>query len=937
MEVHSGGSGLNLGGPKPRLILASLLLAGRSVVTVDRLIANAWGEQPPPSAVNALQTYVSRLRAALGGDILARRPAGYLLDIAPGQVDAHRFEQALDRGRRLLAAGDGAAALEVLAAAQALWRGGVLSDLAEAPFAQGEILRLSELRLVAAETHAEALLAAGRTAEAVAAAQALVAEHPLRERARAHLMLALYRDGRTTEALDAYREARRLLNEEFGIDPGTQLTALEGAILRQDPALTPAHPAAAGPAHQPSPSAVQAPATTAVTGHAGQAGRVDLPADRFIGRQRETAWIHHALTEHRLLTLTGPGGSGKTRLARHACHDRGLPVHVAELAELTDATLLEATLAQAFGLAVLADLTTVAAALGDGPVLLLLDNCEHLTHELAPVVARLLADVPGLRIVATSRSPLGVAGERLLPVEPLGLAEAAELFGDRAAALSPHWQPSAEELATVRAICASVDGLPLAVELAAGQTVVLSPAQILAGLDRLEAGSLRRDLPDRHRTMRNTIDVSHRLLDDGQRDLFGRLSVFAGTFDLDAAAAVAGTGSGVILPALTGLITGSMLATVPDTSPRRYRMLQTLRQYAERGLSETDRVDLHRRHLRWISPLAAEADRGLRGPDAPHWLAVLRSAQADVRAALGHALSGADPHAGLRLAADASWFWYQRGHIAEGHRWLLGALDAAAGAAAEDRARALTGLACLRYLIGDFGGAGQAITTAVELATAGGSAATLARAHAYHTYYLALVGRGEDAAAAARDAVARSRDTGLDWLLAEALIIAGFVARLCGDSAAAASTLDESVEVGDRCGFAWAASSGLWNRAGLAVDLGDLDTAERAVRRAVRELDRHDDLTGWLTCLNLLAGILSMTGRGYDGAVLLGAVRALGGRVGYDPLRMDPLNGERTVAAVAASVTAADHAAALRQGAGLSRAEVSAFVTATDGAAPHRS
>ncbi|MFC7760969.1 hypothetical protein ACFQY4_25265 [Catellatospora bangladeshensis] len=259
------------------------------------------------------------------------------------------------------------------------------------------------------------------------------------------------------------------------------------------------------------------------------------------------------------------------------------------------------------------------------------------------------------------------------------------------------------------------------------------------------------------------------------------------------------------------------------------------------------------------------------------------------------------------------------------------------GAAAEDRARALTGLACLRYLIGDFGGAGQAITTAVELATAGGSAATLARAHAYHTYYLALVGRGEDAAAAARDAVARSRDTGLDWLLAEALIIAGFVARLCGDSAAAASTLDESVEVGDRCGFAWAASSGLWNRAGLAVDLGDLDTAERAVRRAVRELDRHDDLTGWLTCLNLLAGILSMTGRGYDGAVLLGAVRALGGRVGYDPLRMDPLNGERTVAAVAASVTAADHAAALRQGAGLSRAEVSAFVTATDGAAPHRS
>ncbi|GAA2348846.1 AfsR/SARP family transcriptional regulator [Dactylosporangium salmoneum] len=804
LEVVVAGEAVPLGGAKPRAVLIALLLHPGRYVAADRLIADVWGDDPPPSAVNALQSYLSRLRRALGRDALRHHAGGYRVAAGPEQIDARRFEAGLTHARAALAGGDPAGALAAGEAALRLWRGPALLDVAGELFAQAEIARLTELRRVAEDLRVECLLALGRPAEAVARSAEVVAGEPLRERSRAQLMLGLYRAGRPAEALAVYHEVRAMLAEQFGLDPGEELQALAGAMLRQDAGL------ATAPAPAPAAVAVAAPV------------RVDaIPPgpDRFVGRDRELAEVRALLDEHRLVTVTGPGGAGKTRLAMELCRGLSVDVRLAELAGVEDGTLLEPALAQAFGLAVPTGVAGIAEAVGDRPVVLLLDNGEQLVAALAGVVRRLLAEVPGLRVLLTSRSPLSVAGERQYPVPPLPAGTAAvELFLDRAAAVAPGWTCGEAERAVVVALCERLDGLPLAVELAAAQLVALSPAQILDRLDDPQAlVSPRRDVDERHRSLEGAIDATYRLLDDPQRELFARLSVFAGPFDLDAAERVAGEGDGVLAP-LTGLITGSLVTVLPEAAPRRYRMLRTLRQYADRRLTPDGRADLRRRHLAWACELAAAADRALRGPDARRWFRAAAAKQDDARAALAHALE--DPaHAGaaLRLAGDLSWFWYRGGHIVEGLRWLEAALAAAPDAAEDDRARALTGVACLRYLAGDLPASGTAIGAALELARAGGGPATLARAAVYHTLLLGLSGRVEEGRRAGEEAHALAAACGEDWLLAEALISIGHVAWAGGDPAGAAAALDEAIEAGTRSGFAWSVSSARWMRAEVAM------------------------------------------------------------------------------------------------------------------------
>ncbi|GGM30147.1 BTAD domain-containing putative transcriptional regulator [Dactylosporangium sucinum] len=900
LEVVASGQPVLLGGPKPRAVLAALLLDAGRVVTVDRLVGAVWGEEPPPSARNALQTYLSRLRRALGAATLRHHHGGYELVAPPAQIDARRFEAAVGEARALLAAGDPAAALRTATGALALWRGPALLDVAGELFAQAEIARLTELRAVAADLRVECLLAAGSTAEAVAGAAELVAADPVRERSRGQLMLALYRAGRQTEALATYRELRELLAERFGLDPGEDLDALAQSILRQDPALAPAVP---GPADRRDP---WVPDT-----------RLPAALDRFVGRERELAEVRDLLARHRLVTLTGPGGAGKTRLAVEVCRVAGSPVRVAELAGIDDDALLEPALAHAFGLAVDTGPGGIAAVAGDAELVLLLDNGEQLAGALAVLVPKLLAELPGLRVLVTSRLPLSVAGERRYPVPPLDPAtDAVELFVDRAAAVLPGWACDGAERAVVADVCARLDGLPLAVELAAAQLVALSPAQIRDRLD--DPGTLRsarRDVPDRHRSLDNAIDVTYRLLDAPQRDLFGRLSVFAGPFDLDAAEAVAGGGD--VLAPLTALIAGSLVTPLPATSPRRYRMLQTLRQYAMRRMPPANLRDAQHRHLDRAVALAATADRELRGPDARHWFATLTAEQDNLRAALAFASGGADPAAGLRLAADLAWFWYRGGHIGEGLRWL--GLGLAAGGAADDRARAHTGMACLHYLAGDLAASGAAITAAVDLAE---TPATAARAAAYYTLLLGLRGEVAAGVAAGRDAQARALATGEGWLLAEALISVAQVTWASGDPAAAAVVLDSAVAAATASGFAWASGSARWMHAQLAVATGRFPEAYELASRAVRDLDEQDDVTGWLAAAFLLAATLTLTGRPGPGATLLGAVEALGGRVGYAPERMDPVNGPRLAGIVRTGLPAQEFAAAHARGAAMTRDEV---------------
>ncbi|SCL42093.1 Predicted ATPase [Micromonospora pallida] len=958
-EVTEGGRSLAIGGPKPRAALAALLLDANRIVSVEGLVDAVWGDQPPPSAVNALQTYVSRLRRVLGAETLCRHPAGYRLVAAPDLIDGGRFERLLAEGRTALAAGDPRAGHRAVEEALALWRGPALLDVGDAPFAQAEIARLGELRLVAAEARVEAMLALGDVTGGVAAARALVADQPLRERGVAHLMLALYRDGRQSEALATYHEARRLLVDEFGLDPGDDLATLAQAILRQDPELLTV-PSAAGssvPVGTVPPAAGlavpvgTAPAGTgsAGTGSAGTGSvagptapaptaraalapparsRLVLPLDRFVGRDHELAEVRRLLETHRLVTLTGPGGGGKTRLAREVCRRLTRPVHVVELAGLHDAALLEATVAQAFGLAVLSDLDALVAAVGDAEAVLLLDNCEHLTGALADVTLRLLTDLPGLRVLATSQRPLEVGGERRFPVPPLPVdTTAVELFLDRAAAVAPDWSCGPADREVVTRICARLDGLPLAVELAAAQLTVLSPVQILDRLGRsLAITSTRSDLPDRHRSLERTIDNSYRLLDGAQRDLFARLSVFADTFDLDAAETVAGAGADVLTP-LTGLITGSLVATTPaGSTTRRYRMLEILRAYADRLLGPDDRQRLRHRHLDWALALARTADQGLRGPEAPHWYRTLAAEQANTRAALAFALAAGQPLAGMRLATDLSWYWYHRGHLREGVRWLRETIDAVPEASPIDRARALTALASLLYLAGRLEESGAANRAALDLARTVDDPAPVARAYIYESYYLAMRGQAAAAAAAGENGVRHARESGVDWLLSEALSTNGYLARARGDLDTATATLDEAIRIGTRIGYRWSVSNSHWFRAKVAADAGATDDAYEAALVATRGLDELADVTGWLAALHLLAGTLGMTGRAADGAVLLGAVAGIGGRVGYSPELMDPYDSPREIAAVTSALSPAAYAQARQAGLTMDRAAVRAFV-----------
>ena len=519
--VADDGTPLALGGGKPRALLAALLLEPNRVVSTDRLIDALWGDDPPASGAAALQVHVHALRKALGAERIATRPPGYALVVQSGELDSERFEAL---------AGDGA-----LDEALALWRGPALADLADEPFARSEVARLDERRLAVLEDRFERELDAGRHAAVVAELDGLVAAHPHRERLQALRMLALYRSGRQADALAAYREARAAL-DELGLEPSSELRALERRMLEQDPELD------AAPEHE--------------------LGGASLPADAtaLVGRDLELAAIAALLVrpETRLLTLTGPGGTGKTRLAVAAARAAGGAVFV-DLSAVTDHALVLPTVAHTLGADEVPggdEVATVVHALGARPPLLVLDNLEQVI-DAASAIARLLDAAPGLRVLATSRGPLRIAQERVYAVPPLGVPEAADataarirnvasvrLYAERAAATDPAFALDDENATAVARICRALDGLPLAVELAAARIRTLgaegTAARLGEQLALLSRGA--RDLPARQRSLRAAIDWSVQLLDEQARSVLAALAAFSGGASLDALEAVVGPG-----------------------------------------------------------------------------------------------------------------------------------------------------------------------------------------------------------------------------------------------------------------------------------------------------------------------------------------------------------------------------------------------------------
>jgi predicted ATPase/DNA-binding SARP family transcriptional activator len=655
LEVVRDGGPFVVPARRHRALLTRLVLGRGQVVPATELIAALWDEKPPTRASHALQVHVSRVRALLGsvGGCLVTQAPGYLLALPAEAVDAERFEDGLRRAAQL----GPEQALPVLDEALALWRGPAYAEFADS-FAQAVAIRLDELRITARERRAAALLAVGASDQAVSELSDLAAAHPLRERPHALLMRALHLAGRQPDALEVFRRFRDRLAGELGLDPSPALRELHGQVLRGE--VTSGDARGGAPEAEPPPAVVW-PAVAVAAGAV-----LARPMTSFVGREAELSGLARAIGEHHLVTLVGPGGVGKTRLVQELVARQatgGRPVAWIDLTSVQSPTDLPYRFIDALGLPEPADVRVedfLVEALGAGPALVVADNCEHVIGAAAGMLERIAGSCPAVVVVATSREPLGVPGEQVLAVAPLPTpdtapgadlaAPAVSLFVDRyRAAGGPPL--AGDDLDQVAELCRRLDGLPLAIELAAARARSLGVAAVTERplLDLL-AG--RRSGGDRHRSLRAVLDWSHDLLDSSERVLFRRLAAFTGWFSLAEAESV-GSGGGLdqehVAGALAGLVDRSM-AALPGQHGR-YRLLDTVRAYAtERLAAHGEDLRTARTHAGYFVGFAEQAAAGMRGADEPMWIGRITDRLDELRTAFRWCCAN-DVDLALRLTA----------------------------------------------------------------------------------------------------------------------------------------------------------------------------------------------------------------------------------------------------------------------------------------------
>lgn len=825
LEVVGADGVVPLGSAQQRLVLALLLVHGSHPVSVDRLIDQIWGERPPPSAAHAVQVYVSGIRKLLRAGPVAipvsTSPSGYAIDVDPEQVDARRFERLVDEAQQVLA-DEPRHARRLFEEALGLWRGPPLAEFEQSELAMSEADRLEESHTLALEGVVEARLGCGEHAEVIGQITALVAAHPLRERPRRLLMLALYRCGRHAEALAAYRDACEAL-DEIGLQPGPELRQLEQAILRHDPSLTASGYRAEVRGDARSGDARKGDAWSADSGSppltlSGPVGPApaaaprltNLPADPrpLVGRDAELCRLRALLSDSaRLVTLVGVGGVGKTRLALAAGRQmlNGLPggAFVVALAAVGEPAGVLPAVAQAIGVHdVEGDpLGPVVECIGERPMLLILDNFEQIPAA-GPLAGELVAAAPSLRIIVTSQAPLRIGAETVVRVDALAPTAAVDLFIERAAAIAPGVAVSEADRSVVAEICERVGRLPLAVELAAARMRVLAPEDLLVRLEASSAvlRSAARDAPKRQRSLHATLEWTHSALTEEQRTLFRRLGVFAGPVPVDAIEAVAVQpasehDSDDTLDALGGLIDFSLVHR--DQSPihgLRFSMPQALRDFAREKLTAASEQDaVNRRHAQHVSNLG-DGIRFWFGASANERGCVL-ALDSEFSPALGWA-KDRDRDLHRRLVAGLGMMLIRRGRVREANDHLALALE------------------------GD-----RAPSNPVE--------AWLGNVRAYG---LLFAGRTDEAWAALEPVIAFDRERGDERELALVLQTAGWLHIEQNELPAAIAAAEESLELVRRIGEPRLLPRALLLRVQTLIDAGRLDDAERLLNQAASEV-----------------------------------------------------------------------------------------------------
>ncbi|KAA0931939.1 AfsR/SARP family transcriptional regulator [Streptomyces apricus] len=932
--LRTDGTPVPVGGARLRALLTVLALRPGRTVPAPVLIDEVWGADPPADAPGALQALVGRLRRALGADAIGSAEGGYRLCAATDDVDLHRFERLAGEGARALADGDPGKAAVILDDALALWRGPALADL---PDRSAAAARWEARRLDARRARLTAALALGHAEQSLPDLTALCDAHPLDEPFQLLRLRALRDAGRPAEALAGYEAVRRLLADRLGTDPGPDLRALHKDLLTGTPPTPPPAPATRRPGTRDgddsgrarhgdgsgalpdggtgSASAPQARERTAPRGNL----RARLTS--FVGRETDLATIRGDLAAARLVTLLGPGGAGKTRLSQEAAESvaDAVPdgVWLAELAPLDDPEAVPEAVLTAVGaretvlrsagaeeLRVVTDrqddpLVRLVEHCGKRRMLIVLDNCEHVVDAAARLVEQLLERCPGLTVLATSREPLGVPGELLRPVEPLPEPYALKLLADRGAAARPGFRVEDDPEAAAE-ICRRLDGLPLAIELAAARLRMLTPRQIADRLDnrfRLLTSGSRTVLP-RQQTLRAVVDWSWDLLDEDERDVLRRLSVFAGGCDLAAAEAVCGPAA---LEVLGSLVDKSLVVAAPSGrgGEMRYRLLETVAEYAGQRLDASgERPATERAHLTYYRELARTTDPLLRGPGQRAAIELLQLESENTRAALQHAVAAGDEQEALCLVLSLAWYWQIRDVRMVARNWskeamALGPDPFAPGAEravplhepctaapppmrAEVLAEARRGVHLLNMAHMDLEtDSWQTPEAEARLRritdTYEPGFPQVCRIPGYLWFYAVLItGKLERLREVIDASIATCRELGYDWELAVALQMrANMLANRADWAGDATRDANESLELFVGLGDGWGAAEALSARAEAHERRGEYERAAADYEKAIAHAERLGALAQTAVLSARLGSVLIDAGRLEEGERLL--------------------------------------------------------------------